>query len=295
MKKYSGLNKITLFDLCVAAILIIVGIVVLYPLIFVLVSSISDPVEVNAGNVILLPKGLQFDGYKEVFKSKWIMIGYRNSLFYTIVGTVLNLICTLMAGYVLSRRDLFGRKIWNWYIAIPMWFSGGLIPTYLTVFKIGLVNNPLVLLLIGLVSSYNIIICRTFMSSLPYELQEAAKIDGCSDFQVFRRIILPLSAPVTAVLSLYYAVSHWNSYFTPMIYINNKEWQTLQVFLREILLLNESLSDEAVDIETLIEQQRLAQTMKYSLIVVASLPLLIIYPMLQKFFAKGVMVGAVKG
>ena len=287
------------FDACVIIILSIIAAIVAYPMLYVVSCSISDPDLTRAGQIWLLPKGITFTGYKEIFGSSKLIVGYRNTIIYTVVGTTLSVVATVMAGYALSRKDLYGRKFINWFIAIPMWFSGGLIPTYLVMHKIGLVNNPIIIVLIGLVSSYNIIICRTFFSTLPYELQEAAMIDGASDFQVLRNIVLPVAMPIIAVLSLYYAVGLWNSYFTPMIYLNEQKYQPLQVFLREILLLNSSMSiDEAttaVNMEKIMEQQRMAQTMKYALIVVATVPLLVVYPLLQKYFAKGVMVGSIKG
>ena len=294
-KKYRSAGS-NIFDLVVNAIIIIVGAAAAYPLIYVISASLSNPVEVNSGNLWLFPKGFQWDGYRAILKNHWIPIGYRNSILYTVLGTTINVVITVMASFSLSRKNLFGRKLLNWYIAIPMWFSGGLIPTYLVVNSLGMVNTPYILLIMGLVSSYNIIICRTFMSSLPYELQEAAKIDGANDFQILFRIVMPVSTPIIAVLCLYYAVSHWNNYFNAMIYVNNKNWQTLQVFLREILLLNQNINtDDIQDVEQLIEKTNLAQTMKYSLIVVSSIPLLIAYPMVQKYFVKGVMIGSVKG
>lgn len=287
------------FDICIIIVLSIIAAIVVYPMIYVLSCSISDPDLTRAGEVWLLPKGITFKGYIEIFSSSKLIIGYRNTIIYTVVGTTMSVVATVMAGYALSRKDLFGRKFINWFIAIPMWFSGGLIPTYLVMHKIGLVNNPVIIVLIGLVSSYNIIICRTFFSTLPYELQEAAMIDGASDFQILRNIVLPVAMPIIAVLSLYYAVGLWNSYFTPMIYLNEQNYQPLQVFLREILLLNQGLNIDdtknAMNLDQLIEQQRMAQTMKYALIVVATVPLLIVYPLLQKYFEKGVMVGSIKG
>ena len=285
-----------IFDLLVLLILILVGLIVLYPILFTITASISEPNAVNSGEVILLPKGVQFGGYTSVFKNKWIMVGYRNSLIYTVVGTLLNVTVTFMAAFSLSRRDLVGRKFFNWFIAIPMWFGGGLIPTYLTVNSYGLVNSPLVLVILGLVSSYNLIICRTYLSGLPFELQESAKIDGANEFQIMFLIVLPLSSAILGVLTLYYAVGHWNDYFNPMIYVNNKNFMPLQVFLREILLLNANIDpDQVVDIEVLMQNQRNSEVMKYSLIIVATLPMLILYPMLQKYFIKGVLVGSIKG
>lgn len=287
-------NKI--FDIVVTVSLVIIGLIALYPLLFVLVASISDPVEVNSGKVWLFPKGIQFDGYLQVFKNQWIWVGYRNSMIYTVVGTFLNVLVTVMAGYALSRKDLYGRTFFNWFIAIPMWFGGGLIPTYMVVKNLHLLNTPWILIIMGLVSSFNLIICRTFIMSLPYELQEAARIDGCSDFRILWDIIVPLSKPILAVLALYYAIGHWNDYFNAMIYLNNKNYQTLQVFLREILLLNQNIDLTTIEDPAVVAMKlQMAQVMKYSLIVVASLPPLIMYPFVQKFFVKGVMIGSVKG
>ena len=289
-------KKYTAVDWYITILVALIGLIIAYPLFFVVIASISDPNLVNSGQVWLFPKGIHFDGYKMVLMDKDVMLGYRNSIIYTVVGTFCNVFCTVMAGYALSRKDLFGRKFFNWFIAIPMWFSGGLIPTYLTVDSLGLVNKPVVLILLTLVSSYNIIICRSFMSSLPYELQESAKIDGASDFKILRQIILPLSGGTIAVLCLYYGVAHWNSYFNPMIYLNNRDFLPLQVFLREYLLLDQRLDVmETTDAEAIMALQQMAQVMKYSLIVVASVPFLVLYPMLQKYFAKGIMIGAVKG
>lgn len=292
--KESADNRI--FNISVTVLLVVFGLLALYPIAFVIIASVSDPVSVNAGEVWLYPIGFQLDGYRQVFTNRWIFIGYRNSLLYTACGTALNVLVTVMAAYALSRRDLFGKPLFSWLVAIPMWFGGGLIPTYIVINRLHLLNTPLILLLIGLVSSFNIIICRTFLASLPYELQEAAKIDGCNDFAILRRIILPLSKPILAVLCLYYAVGHWNDYFNAMIYVNNKNYQTLQVFLREILLLNQNIDLNTVEDPAVVALKlQMAQVMKYSLIVVSSIPLLIAYPFVQKFFVKGVMIGSVKG
>lgn len=284
------------FNWIVTFLLVLFGLLALYPIAFVIVASVSDPVRVNSGDVWLWPIGFQLDGYKQVFQNQWIFIGYRNSLLYTAAGTFLNVLVTVMAAYSLSRKDLFGRPLFSWLVAIPMWFGGGLIPTYIVINRLNLLNTPVILILIGLVSSFNIIICRTFLSSLPYELQEAAKIDGCSDFAILRRIVLPLSKPIIAVLCLYYAVGHWNDYFNAMIFVSNKRFQTLQVFLREILLLNQNIDISTVEDPAVVALKlQMAQVMKYSLIVVSSIPLLVAYPFVQKFFVKGVMIGSVKG
>lgn len=293
-KKVYGSEKI--FNMAVNLILLLFGLIALYPLIFVVSASVSDPTAVNSGRVTLLPVGFNLKGYQAILKSKWIITGYRNSLFYTVSGTVLNVTITLMAGYALSRRDLYGRRLITLFMMFTMWFSGGIITTYLVVNKIGLYNKWYTLILIGLVSVYNVIITRSFISgSIPMELQEAARIDGCNDFQIFARLIIPLSKPVTAILCLYYGLGHWNSYFNALIYLKDKNMQPLQIFLREILVQNETIHMSSDALDSLIERALMAQTMKYSLIVVASLPMLMIYPFLQKFFVKGVMIGSVKG
>ncbi len=207
-----------LFNGIVNVILGICGLLALYPLIFVVSASISDPTAVNSGKVVLWPVGFNIKGYKAILKSKWITTGYRNSLFYTVAGTAINVSATLMAGYALSRKDLYGRKLITLFMMFTMWFSGGIITTYLVVNKIGLYNKWYTLIVMELISVYNVIITRSFMSgSIPLELQEAARIDGCSDFQIFGRLILPLSKPVIAILCLYYGLGHWNSYFNALI------------------------------------------------------------------------------
>ena len=285
----------------ITVLLCVFGLLALYPLIFVVSASISGPTAVNSGKVILLPKDVQFEGYKMILESRWVLIGYRNSFLYMAGGTVLNVAVTFFAAYALSRKDLYGRGAITVFMIIPMWIGGGLIPTFLIVQSLGLVDTPVVLLVLGLISMYNCIICRTFiMSSIPFELQEAAIIDGCSDFGIVFRVVLPLSGPVLAILALYYALGHWNEYFNALIYLNDRNLQTLQIFLREILIQNKQMD---LSLDTATEQQlhlaaeraRLAQVMKYSLIVVSSLPMLLIYPFIQKYFVKGVMIGALKG
>lgn len=286
-----------IFQIVIYAGLFVAGILALYPLIFVLSASISDPTAVNSGQVILWPVGMQLDGYKLLFRSPWIMIGYRNSLYYTVFGTTLNVSITFMAGFALSRKDLYGRGVITIFMVFTMWFSGGLIPTFLIVKNLNLVDTPYVLIVMGAISMYNTIICRTYIqNAIPGELQEAARVDGCSDFGILFRVVLPLSAPILAILALYYALGHWNSYFNGLIYLNKRQYQPLQIFLREILVQNQNIDlNDMTDFETAFERTRIAQVMKYSLIVVASIPMLIIYPFVQKYFVKGVMIGAIKG
>lgn len=286
-----------IFGFFVDLFLVIIGVITLFPLIFVVSASLSDPVMVNSGQVILLPKGFNIEGYKAVFENTWVLTGYRNSLIYTVVGTFLNVLVTFMAAYSLSRKDMYGHRVITVYMVFTMWFGGGLIPTFLVVNKIGLVNRPAVMVILGLISIYNCIICRSFIqTSIPFELQEAAKIDGCNDFGIVWKIVFPLSKPVLAILCLYYALGHWNGYFNALIYLDNRNYQTLQIFLREILIQNTRVTvDDSIDLEAMVRRAQMAQVMKYSLIVVASIPMLIIYPFVQKFFVQGVMIGSIKG
>ncbi len=283
------------FVIIVYALLALITLLILYPLIFVLSASISDPNAVNSGKVWLWPVGLQWKGYEKVFESRWVLVGYRNSLIYLVFGTALNVFVTFTGAYALSRKDIYGRGLLTFFIVFTMWFNGGMIPTFLQVKSLGLVDSPWSMIIIGAMNAYNFIICRSFIqSSIPGELQEAGRIDGCSDFRLCAMIVFPLSGPVIAVLTLYYGLEHWNGYFNAMLYLNNRDYQPLQIFLREILLQNQTL-DMSADLESLQANEMLKRTIKYSLIVVASLPMLVIYPFLQKFFAQGVMIGSIKG
>ncbi len=285
-----------IFTLTITVFLVITGLIVLYPMLFVLSASISDPNAVNSGQVWLFPIGIQFGGYARVFESRWVLIGYRNSLYYMLVGTACAILVTFTGAYALSRRDIFGRKALTFFIVFTMWFNGGLIPTFLLVNSLNLVDTPYVLIILGVVNAYNFIICRTFIqNSIPGELQEAARIDGCSDFGLCWRIAFPLSGPVLAILALYYGLGHWNNYFSALIYLNSRDYQPLQIFLREILLQNQFIDISSVDLDSLQELVRMTKIMKYALIVVASLPMIILYPFLQRYFVQGIMIGSIKG
>ena len=271
-------------------------IIVLYPLIFICSASISDPMLVSSGQVLLLPRGITFDGYKRVFQDQNILTGYANTLFYTIAGTALNLVVTLPAGYALARRTMPGRNLLMTFFMIPMYFGGGLIPTFLLINGLGLYNTRLVLLLPAAFSMYNCIICRTFFSSLPKELEEASTIDGCTPMQTFLRIVLPLSQALIGVMVLYFAVGHWNSYFSALIYLNDQSKFPLQLVLRRILVLEQTSEAMLGGMEEAEQAKfQLRELIKYAVIVVSSLPVLILYPFLQKYFVQGVMIGSVKG
>jgi putative aldouronate transport system permease protein len=288
-----------LFDIAVYFLLAVALAVSLYPIVFVLSASISDPTMVNTGRVILWPRGFTLDGYAMVLKQRDVFTGYRNSIIYTVLGTLLNLALTMSAAFALSRRDLYGRNALTMIMAFTMWFSGGLIPTFILVNSLGLVNKPYTLVLLGglgAISMWNTIIARTFIqSSIPWELQESARIDGCSDFRIFFTIIVPLSAPVIAVLALLYGVERWNDYFKALIYVNDQELQPLQIILRQILIQNMTLNMDTDQMIDIAWRARVAQTMRYSLVIVASIPMLVFYPFIQRYFIKGIMIGALKG
>jgi putative aldouronate transport system permease protein len=292
-----------IFVTVIYIILIFLFILVLYPLIFVLSASFSDPDMVGSGQMILWPVGFTLSGYKYVFGYQEIWTGYANTIFYTFVGTAFNLIVTLTCAYSLSRKDLYGRNFVMTLFIVTMYFSGGLIPTYLNYHSFGLVNTRTILIINGLVSAYNIIVCRTFFSTtVPWELQESARIDGCGDFRTFISIVLPLSKPVIVVMALFYAVGHWNNYFSAMIYLQDRSLYPLQLFLREILVKSQIAANassletaSAEEIEALLKQAKTANLLKYAVIVVSTIPMMAIYPWLQKFFAKGVLIGSIKG
>ena len=278
-------------------LLTVLVLLVLYPLIYVVSCSVSDPSAVGAGEVILLPKGFTLMGYRRVFQEDAILTGYGNTLLYTVVGTAINLAVTVPAGYALSRRELpFHRTIMMFFL-FTMYFSGGLVPTFLLVSSLGLYNTRAVLVILGAFSTYNCIICRTFFAALPKELDEAAFIDGCSPLRVFFQIALPLSQALLGVMVLYFAVGHWNSYFNAMMYINNEAYKPLQLILRRSLILEQASADMMASggDEYAAEQFKLKELVQYAVIVVSSLPVLILYPFLQKYFAQGVMIGSLKG
>ena len=287
------MKKITFFDIMTYIISGLLVLIVAYPLVLVLSNSVSDPSLVAQGKVVFLPKGLNLKGYIHIFNDPDILTGYANTIFYTVVGTLINLLVTVPCGYVLARQNLPGKKIFMTFFMITMYFSGGLIPTFLVVRDLGLYNSRWALLLLGAFSMYNCIICRSFFAGLPKELEEAACIDGCSDIGTFVKIVLPLSKALMGVMVLYFALGHWNAYFNAMIYLQDSAKWPLQVFLRGILIeaqsqikQGEEILGDAVELENLI---------RYGIIVVSSLPLLIIYPFLQKYFDKGVLIGSVKG
>lgn len=285
----------SIFDIINIALLSIVLIVVLYPLIFVVSASFSDTMQVMQGKVWLFPKGINLEAYKAVFRDRNILIGYRNTIMYTVIGTAVNIILTIAAAYPLSRKDFAGRNAITIFFAFTMFFSGGLIPNYLLIKKIGLYNNFWVMVLPGAVGVWNMTIMRTFFqNTIPYELQEAAVIDGCTNIGILTKVILPLSTPIIAVMVIFYGVGHWNAFFSALIYLKDRSKFPLQLVLREILIQN-NMSDMMESGDSIVQQQMLAEGIKYAVIIVSSIPVLMLYPFLQRYFVKGVMVGAIKG
>lgn len=274
----------------------ILFLVVLYPLIYIVSSSFSSALAVTGGKVILWPVDFSLEGYKAVFENKSIWQGYRNSIIYCISGTVINLAVTLCCAYPLARRDLPARGFFSIFFSFTMFFSGGMIPAYMLVRDLKMLDTIWAMVLPSAMSVYNMIIVRTYIqNSIPGELLEAASMDGCNDTQYFFRILLPLAKPVIAVVALYYAVGHWNSYFNAFLYLNNRALYPLTLFLREILIMN-SIDPNMISDPSLQEaRQYMADLIKYALIIVSTIPMLIIYPFIQKYFIKGMMIGSIKG
>lgn len=284
------------FDIFNYVVLGIILVLVLHPLYFIVIASISQPEAVNNGQVWLMPKGVTFEGYKRIFEDSRIWLGYKNTIIYTVVGTAINIILTMMVAYPLSRKDFSGRKVLMIFLMITMYFGGGLIPTYLLVKNLHLLNTRSIMVLLGAVSVFNVIIARSFIeNSIPEELYEAAAIDGCSQLVYFFKIILPLSKPIMAVLTLYYGIAHWNEFMTALIYLRDDKLYPLQMILRSILIENSVDGKMVTDVVSEMEKQKAGELIKYGVIIVSSLPVLILYPFLQKYFVKGTMVGAVKG
>lgn len=268
---------------------------VLYPLIYIVSASFSDPLAVTAGKVWLYPVDFTLRGYEVTFQNPQIITGYLNSLFYTVFGTLISVVLTVLIAYPLSRHDLYGAGIIMFLITFTLLFSGGLIPTYLVVKDLGMIDTRWALLIPQAVAAFQVIIARTFFrSAIPYELVEAAELDGCNDLQFLWAVVLPLSKPIIAVLALMYAVAQWNGYFDALIYLKSSDLQPLQIVLRNILILN-TTSSGTMDAAAMAERQQLADLLKYCLVVVASVPVLLIYPFVQRYFVKGMLIGSIKG
>ncbi|NUU76740.1 carbohydrate ABC transporter permease [Paenibacillus xylanilyticus] len=269
-------------------------IVVIYPIYFIVIASFSDPSAVANGQVWVFPKGFTLEGYKELLRHENIWIGYRNTIMYTVVGTLIGLIVNVSAAYALSRKDLVGRKFFSLFFIFTMFFSGGLIPTFLTIRDFNLYNTFLVMVLPFSVVVFDMIVARTFFqTSIPNDLWEAAQIDGCGNLRYFILIVLPLSKAILAVLGLWIAVGYWNSYFNALIYLKDPNLYPLQLILRNILITNQMQSGMGTG-EAAQVALRLANLMRYSVIIIATVPIMCVYPFIQKYFNQGVMIGAVK-
>jgi len=289
-----------IFQAVVYVGLTLTALITLYPLLFTVSASISDPYRVATGQVYLFPSGITLEAYQNILKESQVWVGYKNTILYTFFGTLLHLACTIPCAYALSKNNLPGRKMLNIYFMFTMYFSGGMIPSYLLVKSLGLIDTPFILILLGTVSVYNVIVARSFFAaSIPEALYESCRIDGGSESRAFFSIALPLAKPIIAVIALYAAVGHWNGYFNALIYTSKPSLQPLQLVLRNVLILNQSFSvadaTDAEEIAYLARRAYIVQTMKYALVFVASAPVLCAYPFVQKYFVKGVMIGSVKG
>lgn len=284
-----------IYDVVIYTIAVLLLVITLYPMYFVIIASISNPTSVSAGEITFWPKGINFKGYQELFKYKKLWIGYRNTILYTVLGTIATLVVNIPAGYALTRKELIGKKGIMIFYLIPMFFTGGLIPTYMIIQNFKLLNTVWVMIIPFSVVVYYIIVIRTFFeNSIPEDLWEAAQIDGCGTLGFFFKIALPLSKAVIAVIALWAAVAQWNSYFNALIYLRDSELMPLQIILRNILIGSQSIATLATG-SAAAEAKQMADLIKYAVIVVSSLPIMCMYPFVQKYFNKGVMIGAVKG
>ena len=278
--------------------IVFITIITLYPLIYVCSASISSPASVTSGRMWLWPTDITLEGYKRILKNTEIWTGYANTILYTVINVVISLAVTLPAAYALTVKALPGRKVLVFVFSVTMFFSGGMIPLYVVCRNLGLVNTLWAVILPSATSMWYIILTRTFFqSTIPHELEEASEIDGCSVFATFLRIVIPLSAPIIAVMALYFGVGRWNSYFGEMIFLRDRTKFPLQLFLREILIIakfSEQNTNNA-DAITMAEQIRISSIIKYATMIVATLPVIAAYPFIQRYFVKGVMIGSIKG
>lgn len=295
-KKIQESTSDKVFNACNAVFLFLSFLLVAYPLVYIVSASFSDSSAVIRGEVWLFPVGFELKAYQTIFTNKMIMSGYLNSIIYTVLGTILNLILTTLAAYPLSRRKLYGKPVLTWIFMFTMFFSGGLIPQYILMNDLHLMNTMWAVIVSGGISIYNMIVMRSFLqSSIPEELYEAAYLDGCGDIRILFDIVLPLSKPILAVMVLYYAVWHWNDFFNALIYTSDPKLSPLQLVLRELLVLNKIEGQLTESAATIASRVGMYELLRYAIIVVASVPVLVIYPFVQKHFVKGVMIGSIKG
>lgn len=284
------------FTILLYTIMTLVVLIVLLPILHIISASLSDPQAVISGSVTFWPKNITLRGYEAVFSYKKFWVGFRNSIFYMVAGTLINIVMTILCAYPLSRKEFTARNKVAMYFVFTMYFSGGMVPSFILVKSLGMIDTIWAILIPSAMSTYNVIIARTYMvNSIPDELYEAAEIDGCTPFKYMIRVVVPLSKPIIAVLVLYYGVARWNSYQDAMLYLNKQELLPLQMILREILIMSDVDETMMGNADALARQRGLKDLLQYAVIVVASLPVMIIYPFVQKYFVKGVMIGAVKG
>lgn len=296
MVRYRNSPSDKIFNGMVYFILVFMLVVVAYPLYFVVIASISDPNLVNVGKVLLYPRGINWEGYELIFQDPKIWRGYLNTVNYAVGHTVISVAFSLLTGYALSRKNLLGRRFINLFFVLTMYFGGGLIPFYLLIKQLHLINQFYTLWIIGALAVFHVILARTyFETTIPDELSDAASIDGCNQAKFFTSVVLPLSKPIIAVLTLYSVVGQWNSYFNALIFLNESKYYPLQLVLREILVLSQSMQNSIEDMKAAEEQAKVAELIKYGVIIVASAPLLAVYPFMQKYFMQGMMIGSVKG
>ena len=300
MQQFSRKNMIRLtsqervFYIANATVLILFGLICLYPLLCMIATSISAPDAVGRGIVTWYPVGFNLEGYRLVLTNQKLLTGFTNSLFYTVAGTVLNVLVTLCTAFALSRKELLGRKAINFLFSFTMWFSGGIIPLYLLVRSLHMTNTVWSMLIPGLVGVWYMMVCRTNLANtIPEELYESASLDGCGYFQYLFSIVMPLSKAIIAVLALWYAIDHWNGYFNALIFIIDKKLWPLSLYLRSYLVLQEAVDVE--DVAGAASMFGMTDLMKNALVVLSCLPLWILYPLIQKYLVKGIMVGSVKG
>ena len=283
------------FNIVIYVVMTLFCVILLLPLLHVVACAFSEPKMVYTGKVIIFPKNLSVESFRRVFEEKSIWTGYRNTIFYTVVGTVISLFLQMSSGYALSRSDLRFRKLFQFMFVLTMFVSGGLIPSYIVIRTLKMLNPVWAIILPGALSAGNVIVVRTFISSsIPYDIQESAMIDGCSAGRIFFSIIIPLAKPLMAVMMLYSIVGYWNSYFNALIYVTNKDLQPLQMVLRNILVSND-INSMGGNTMGNAEAALMSESLKYSTIVVSTLPILIIYPFFEKYFEKGMIIGSLKG
>ena len=295
-KKYKikGSKSDIIYEIISVGILLLLALIVIYPIYFIIIASVSDPNAIFGGEVFLWPVGFTLSGYERLLEEELIWSGYLNTIIYTVLGTAFNIFLTIPTGWALSRNYLPGRKFIMIFFIITMFFGGGLIPYYLICSSLGLVDNPLILIIGGGVSVYNVFMCKSyFQTNIPKEVLEASEIDGCGEIRTFFDIVLPLAKPIISVMILFYAVGHWNNYIDALIFISKEEYFPLQLVLKNILVTVEASSSSGSS-ETILEQLKLANQIKYSSIIVSSLPIIILYPFIEKHFDQGFLVGSFK-